>query len=153
MLNALTSTLGKLFGTDKAVTAVINNASNAIGKLVYTSEEKAEDHARAVSEARLMVVEWMRSTSGQNLARRLLAMIITGIWCGQYLAMMFLSVASVWSEKPDKLIESANIVGGYAESMNGAMMLILAFYFAAPHMDGIVKGALQKFGNGKGVQQ
>lgn len=60
--------------------------------------------------------------------------------------MMILSIVSVWVDKTtvarltgvDVAVnifqESSKIVGGYAENMNGAMMLILAFYFAAsPH--------------------
>ena len=39
-------------------------------------------------------------------------------------------------------------MGGYAHEMNGAMMLILGFYFAAPYMGSIVEGAMKKFGGG-----
>jgi len=41
---------------------------------------------------------------------------------------------SVWVKEPTAFIESAKVMGGYAETMKGAVMLILAFYFAAPHM-------------------
>ena len=139
------STIGKIFGTDKAAKALIDNTSSAIDKLFYTDEEKAEDKARSASEARSMIIKWMAATSGQNLARRLLALMISSIWLLQYITMMSLSVAAVWVEHPEKLIESADVVGGYAKNMNGAMMLILAFYFAAPHMDKIASGALNKF--------
>lgn len=137
--------LGKLFGTDKALTSIVDNTSKAIDKLVYTSEEKAEDQARSVTEARQMVIGWMAATQGQNLARRLIALIVTLIWVSQYVAMMLLSLAAVWVETPGPFVASSKVIGGYAENMNGAMMLILGFYFAAPHLGDIAKSAMSKF--------
>jgi hypothetical protein len=136
---------GKLFGTDKAIEGIVSGASSALDKLVYTEEEKAEDRIKSVTEARSMVIDWMRATQGQNLARRLIALVVTGVWVFQYLAMVALSVAGVWMDHPDKFNASAHAIGGYAESMNGAMMLILAFYFSAPFMGDIAKGALAQF--------
>jgi hypothetical protein len=49
----------------------------------------------------------------------------------------------------DQVSQSAMAIGERADSMTGAMMLILAFYFAAPHMDKIVGAALGKFGGNK----
>jgi hypothetical protein len=140
------SLLGKMFGTDKAVTSVVDNLSNGIDKLVYTAEEKAEDISADRSEARKMFIEWMRTTSGQNLARRIIALIVTGVWVLQYLIAMALSLISVWVTDPKKWLASAKLIGDYAEQMNGAMMLILGFYFAAPHLGKIVDGAMAKFG-------
>ena len=68
--------IGKIFGTDKAAESLINNTSSAIDKLFYTDQEQAEDKARSATEARGMVIKWMAATSGQNLARRLLALMI-----------------------------------------------------------------------------
>ena len=138
-------TLGKIFGTDKAIESVINNASAGLDKLVYTKEEEADDRAKAVSEARAMVIEWMRTTSGQNLARRLIALIVTSVWLLQYLAASALSIFAVWVEKPEQYVTSAKIMGDYADKMTGAMMLILGFYFAAPHLGAIVQVAMDKF--------
>jgi hypothetical protein len=149
MFSLIGETIGKIFGTDKAAGALIDNVSSGLDKLVYTSEEKADAKAEAVTEARKMVIKWLEATSGQNLARRLLAMMITIVWLTQYVCMMGLSVVAVWVADPGPFAESAKVVGGYAENMNGAMMLILAFYFAAPHMGNIVQGAIDKFGGKK----
>jgi len=56
-----------------------------------------------------------------------------------------MNVVSVWVSNPANWKESAKIINESAQSMNGAMMLILAFYFAAPHMGDIAKAALNKF--------
>ncbi len=146
MFNIISSTMGKIFGTEKAITAVIDNVSNGLDKLVYTKEEKAEDAAKDRASARAMVINWMESTKGQNLARRLIALCIVSVWLLQYLSCMALSVIGIWASSPDKIITSAQVIGTFAERMNGAVMLILGFYFAAPYMGSIVKGAMDKFG-------
>ena len=124
----------------------IDSVSAGLDKLVYTDEERAEDARKSRTEARNMLIKWMEATSGQNLTRRFIAFFITLIWGVQYLSMNILSVIAVWATDPTQYIATAKVIGGFATSMNGAMMLILAFYFAAPHMGSIVEGAMKKFG-------
>ena len=143
---ALGQVVGKIFGTEKAVETVINQASSAIDKLVYTGEEKAEDKAKATTEARTMVIEWLKVTSGQNLARRVIALVVTGMWALNYTVINALSLAAVWVEDAEKFRASAEVVAAAAQQVTSAMMLVLAFYFAAPHMGKIAEAALQKFG-------
>jgi hypothetical protein len=150
MFSGIGSFFGKMFGTDKAFETIVDSGVAAIDKLYYSKEEQADDRKAAVTEFRTMIVSWMDSTKGQNLARRLLALMISVVWLSQYVTMMGLSVVAVWVDQPDKFVESSKIIGDYAENMNGAMMLILAFYFAAPHMDKIVGGAMNKFSGTKG---
>lgn len=140
------ATIGKIFGTDKAITAVIDNVSKGLDALVYTDEEKAGDAAKDRAAARGMIIKWMESTQGQNLARRLIALCIVSVWLLQYLSCMTLSVVAIWAQSPEKIVASAKVVGLFAEKMNGAVMLILGFYFAAPYMGSIVQGAMAKFG-------
>ena len=137
--------LSRILGTDKALNSVIKGVSKGLDKLAYTDQEKEEHALKDRAEARAMVVKWMESTQGQNLARRVIALAITSIWILQYIISMLLHLIAVWVDNY-KLQESADVIGSYAENMNGAMMLILAFYFAAPHMGQIVTGALNKFG-------
>ena len=118
---------GKIFGTEKALTGIVDGVTNGLDALVYTDEEKASDATKERSEARLMVVKWMESTQGQNLARRLIALSITAVWLLMYLIKSAVAVVSVWVDSPDMWLETAKVVGDSAESMNGAMMLILAF--------------------------
>ena len=139
------TTIGKIFGSDKAISSVIDNVSKGLDALVYTDEEKAGDAAKDRATARGMVIAWMESTKGQNLARRLIALCIVFVWLFQYLSCMALSVAGIWVSNPDKIIASAKIIGASAEKMNGAVMLILGFYFAAPYMGSLVQGAMNKF--------
>lgn len=152
--------IGKIFGTEKALTSVIDSVSKGLDSLIYTDEEKAGDAAKDRAAARSMIITWMDSTKGQNLARRLIALCIVFTWLFQYLCCMFLSVIGIWVEPMKQtiendviyvnpLIESAQIIGVFAEKMNGAVMLILGFYFAAPYMGSIVQTAMNKFSGKK----
>lgn len=142
--------LGKLFGSEKAIEKGIETVSSGIDKLFYTDEERAEDGRKERSEARAMIIGWMQATSGQNLARRLLALVITSVWLLMYVVSAVLDVCVVWmTDYADKLTVSANAIGERAMQMNGAMMLIIGFYFAAPHLSSIVPAAIEKFSGKK----
>ncbi len=130
---------GKLFGSDKALTAVVDGVSSGLDKLVYTDEEKADAAARERTEARQMVVGWMAATQGQNLARRLIALSITGVWLIDIILAQVAGAVAIFVEDSAKVEELAKFMMEGAMEMNSAVMLILAFYFAAPHMGDIAK--------------
>lgn len=141
------SFLGKLFGTDKGIDSVVNGVTRGLDALVYTDEEKANDAAADRSQARKMVIEWMGNTQGQNLARRFIALSLTMMWGVIYGIKTVLAAIAPWfPDKTTQIMDSVAALEASTTQLNGAMMLILAFYFAAPHMGSIVKGALDKFG-------
>ncbi|MFD2177865.1 hypothetical protein [Veronia pacifica] len=137
---------GRIFGTSQAVESMVEGVKSGLDALVYTDEEKATEAAKQRTEARAMVIQWMQATQGQNLARRLIALVITGVWVLQHLAGMLLSVISIWARVPTPYETSARVISESAHQMNGAVMLILGFYFAAPHMGSIAEAALRRFG-------
>lgn len=131
----------------------MDGVSSGLDKLVYTDEEKADDHAKSVTEARQLVVDWMRSTQGQNLARRLIALSITGVWLMQYVVAWLMDIIAIFvgNAATRKLItEASTATDARADTMVGAVMLILAFYFAAPHMGDIASAALGKMKRDRG---
>ena len=88
-----------------------------------------------------MVVGWMESTKGQNIARRFLALMITGTWLLLYWGGVFVSIAATITDDPtniDKLKQVAEIMSTSAGDMDAPVMLIMSFYFAAPHMSKII---------------
>ena len=130
---------GRLFGTEKALTGIVDAARDGLDKLVYTDEEKAGDAAKNRTEAREMVVKWMAATQGQNLARRLIALSIAAVWLGMYTISVLCSAIAIFTNEAGVVTsEKIRIVGTIAMSgateMNSHVWLILAFYFAAPHM-------------------
>ena len=138
----------KIFGTDEAIKGGIDIIKNAGDALFYTEEEKAQDKYKRQAQIDALLVNWMDTTKGQNIARRLLAVLITFVWLLLYVFGIILNMISVWvgEELRVKMIVNANLLSDNADKMSGAVMLILAFYFAAPHMEKIVDGALKKFG-------
>jgi hypothetical protein len=148
MLGEIGGFFGRLFGSDKAVDSLINHTANALDKVIYTSEEKAADMANSVSEARGMLIEWLKNTQGQNLARRVLAFAIALTWLSMFWFAMIADIASVWfgDTLATRFTESAARVGDRAVSIDSAMMLILTFYFAAPHIGNIIDSFKTGFG-------
>lgn len=137
---------GKVFGTDEAIKGAVDAVKNGLDALVYTDEEKAVDAAKERSEARSMLVGWMEATQGQNLARRLISLAITGVWLFQYIvAQIAMSIAVFWTTKAQELNELAKVNMSSANDMGSAVMLILAFYFAAPHMGDFAQAIVSRF--------
>ena len=137
--------LGRILGSDEAITTGIKTVAKGLDALVYTDEEKASDHAKSVTEARKMVIDWIQASQGHRLSRRVISLAITFVWLSMYVLGALLSVVAVWVDNAAQFKESAKVIGDYADSMNGAVMLILGFYFAAPHLAEIVKPAMEKF--------
>lgn len=144
------SFFSKLFGSDTAIEKTIDTVSNGLDKLYYSDEEKAEDAMKDRSEARQMIVQWMAATSGQNLARRLIALSIVGVWLGMYVSASIGSMVAVWVEGRDKWLETSNLLFEFANGLNDAVMLIIAFYFCAPYMGTFANGIMERMaGKGK----
>jgi hypothetical protein len=143
------SFFGNIFGTTEATNKVIDTVANGLDKIWYTDEEKAADESANRREAGQFLLGWMDTTKGQNIARRALAILLAGIWSGMFVSTLLLKIVAVWTTDPEihaNLITSAEMISEDIDQMTGAMMLILGFYFAAPHLDKIVEGAMSKFG-------
>lgn len=137
---------GKVFGTDEAIKGAVTAVKDGLDALVYTDEEKAVDASKERSEARSMLVGWMEATQGQNLARRLISLAITGVWLLQYVvSQIAASLAIFWDSKAMSLNALAELQLKSANEMSPAVMLILAFYFAAPHMGDFAKAVIGRF--------
>ena len=78
-------------------------------------------------------------------------MVVTIIWAVQYVFAMILDAVSIWVvEYSDSLVKTADNIRNGGDQVTGAMMLVLGFYFAAPHLDKVVGTAMNKFsGSGK----
>jgi hypothetical protein len=138
---------GKIFGTDEAIKGAVGAVRDGLDALVYTEEEKAGDAAKERSEARSMLVGWMEATQGQNLARRVISLAITGVWLLQYvIAQISSAIAVFWQEAAGQLNALSALQLQSADNMSPAVMLILAFYFAAPHMSDVVKAFTERMG-------
>lgn len=143
---------GKVFGTDKAIEGTIDAVRSGLDKLVYTDEEKADAAAAERQQARSMLVQWMEATQGQNLARRIISLAVTGVWLSQYVvAQLAMSIAVFWTDDAgEKLKRLAELNLKSADDMAPAAMLILGFYFAAPHLGSFVEMLQGRMKKGEG---
>ena len=147
------SVLGKIFGTDKAIETTIGYAKEIVDDAFYTKQEQAADRTRARDKAQDVIVEWLKSTTGSRLARRVLAFSIAGTWLGMKLISWLMSFVAVWVDSEAmvaKLTLSAELATAESASMGGAVTLILGFYFAAPYLGEIATGTLNKFNKDSG---
>jgi len=147
--------VGRLFGSEKAVDAAITGFSKGLDKLIYTKEEQSDAAREDTKEFRLVMVEWFKNSQGQNLSRRLLAIGIAFCWLGMFLISCAVHVSAMFvdPELASKLQGSAQLIGENAERLNGAVMLIIGFYFAAPHLGAIIKPAMDKFSSSSNTQK
>lgn len=153
-MGAIGAFFGKMFGTEKAVLSVVDGVKSGLDALVYTDEEKANDAAKDRAAARSMFITWIDKSQGQNIARRFLAMVIAFTWLSQYFLTGIFNVSAIWIEDEkmrNQMVLTAKITGENADGMTGAMMLILGFYFAAPHLGKMVDGAMARFGRATNV--
>ena len=120
--------LASIFGAPKAIEAIAGTA----GKLIDDAF-KGDDERRAEAQSKVMdqTIEWMRASQSQNVARRLLALMVVGVWLGGYVVSTLLWVAAIWTDAyAVRLQQSAEKIGVLSTEMNPYVGLVLGFYFA-----------------------
>jgi hypothetical protein len=140
--------LGSLFGTQAAGEKILDGASNAVDKMFYTEEEKAEAAAEARKEGFAVYMEWLKSTSGSRLARRLIALMVTGIWAVQHILAQLFALIGVFSDDPiriEKVNEASELLFTHAQENNALVGVVLLFYFGGPAAIDGVKGLVNKW--------
>ena len=150
--------LGKIFGSSGAQEKMVDGAISGLDKLFYTKEEKSDDHKEMVKHSATVLMDWIKNSQGQNLARRVLAFAIAGTWLFQYWVAMMVGIYGGTIEPMVLIAEKMEVnpalaqveriqiaIGNNADGMTGAMMLIIGFYFAAPHLSKIIGPAMDKF--------
>lgn len=68
--------LSRIFAKPEDASKVIDGAVKGLDKMFFTKEEKAEANQK-LSE---WYLKYLAATDGQNIARRLIAMIVVGLW-------------------------------------------------------------------------
>ena len=137
--------LGSLFGSAKAGAAIVDGVKSAADKLFYTSEEKADDAAKARSEGFSVYMRWLESTSGSRLARRFLALGVFSIWALEHVTSVAMQITATFATAPEKYKEAAALLADHAADNNALVGVVLMFYFGGPvAMDGI-KGLVGKW--------
>ncbi len=120
------SLFGWLTGGGDTANKVIETASSGLDMLFFTDEEKSIAGQKVLD----FKLEWLKATSGQNLARRFIAFGVVGLWC---LGVLAACIAKLFSEGYSEFLFTIlkDVVGL-------PFTVIIGFYFAA-HMVGKLK--------------
>lgn len=111
--------LAAIFGTADHTKTVLDASVAGIDKLFYTAEEKAENAGRFAD----WYLRYLAATQPQNLARRLIALVVVLLWS-------LLIVAGVVLWKVDKAY-SDFIFETLVEVVADPFLLIMGFYYGA----------------------
>ena len=87
--------MGWLFGGSNAADKTIDNIASGVDKFFYTDEEKSEAGQKGFE----LFIEYQKATQPQNVARRMIAMIITLLFAG-----LLLLAVIVWPFNVDYAI-------------------------------------------------
>ena len=68
--------LASIFGSAKNTETIVDGATKGLDKLFFTKEEKSEANQKLSD----WYLKYLAATQPQNLARRLIAMIVVGVW-------------------------------------------------------------------------
>lgn len=135
----------RLFSSTDSMNKVVDGAMKGVGAVFYTEEEKATDRKEILKDVGKIIVDWVAASQGHRLARRLISVAITFMWLLLYFLAAVMSIVSTFVTNSAEIRASGKELFDMAISMNGAVMLILGFYFAAPYMGDIVQSAVTKF--------
>lgn len=119
------SFLGKLFGTDEAMQKTLDAGISAVDKSVFTAEEKAELKAKMI----VLVGDYMKKTSGQDLARRLIALVLVF----QYIVLINSAIVLtlMGSDESGQFVFNVMV-----DTMQTPLNIIVGFYFATQFIRG-----------------
>ena len=152
--------LARLFGGQKAVEQLVKAGIKGVDALKYTKEERTQDEYEARQKLTDQTLQFMKETTGYELARRVLAFVIVGIWAYCLFAsvtmVLFAPFAGliVDADTADKIqaavTESRSDVFDVLINFNviGVVMLVILFYFRAPSTDG---GLIAKLLDSRGI--
>jgi hypothetical protein len=137
------SWLGKIFASD----ASIASGLDMIDKAFHTDQEKAESLNKIIMHKDNILISWIESSKGANMSRRVVSLLVSGLWGCLFLFGWVSEQIAIWSGKLEKerleLMVASN--AEYLDKATGGMLLVLGFYFAAPYMGAIVGTAIEKF--------
>ncbi len=109
--------LAKIFGDKDQLDKLTDGAVNGLDKIFFTKEEKAEANQK-LSE---WYLKYLNATQPQNVARRMIAFIVVGLWA----LLVLMGVAVKWIN--DAYAEYIFTVLG--EIVMNPFLVIVGFYF------------------------
>lgn len=112
----------RLFDTPDTISEGVRAVINTGDALVYTDEEKAEFGQKV----RDWMLAWQQATSGQNVARRLIALSVTAVWL---LEAVVTAVLSVWAAINPEVAPAAAAIESQFARLTMIEGMILTYYY------------------------
>ena len=116
--------LASLFGGGETTNKIVDGVLKGTDALFYTDEEKAVANQKVLD----FKLEWMKATQGQNIARRIIAIVVTFMW-------MIIGVAILAAQALHHTAFAQFAAKFMIDVVTTPFMIIIGFYFAA-HMVG-----------------
>lgn len=119
-----------IFGSSKNTETIVEGAVSGLDKLFFTAEEKSEASERVAA----WYLKYLAATQPQNLARRLIAMVIVILWALLVLVGVAARAAEVWlgvSVGEGEQLFSEFVFTVLAEVVMNPFLMVMGFYFAA----------------------
>jgi hypothetical protein len=120
--------LGAIFGSQKNTETIVDGAVAGIDKMFFTKEEQAEFRQKGAE----WFLEYLKATQPQNLARRMIAMIVVGLW-----ALIVLVGIAAW---PVHETYADYVFRVLTDVVMNPFLMIMGFYFAAHVVRSFVDG-------------
>lgn len=120
---------GWLFGESSSAKKTVDAVINTGDALFYTDEEKAQDSKLY----RDWYLKYLEATQPQNVARRLIAIVITGLWA-------LLVFVGAFAQALGQLETAEYIFKTLNDNVNMPFMIVISFYFAKNIMANYKKG-------------
>ena len=109
--------LKKIFGTAETADVVAKGAVRGLDALVFSNEERAQ-MSQKVNE---WYLKYLEATQPQNIARRMIAVMVTALWAGLLiLSVLLYPLNNDWSRISFTALD---------EIVNQPFGIIIGFYF------------------------
>jgi len=114
------SWLASLFGGGKTTDKIVDSVINGVDAVFYTDQEKAEANQKILD----WKLEWLKATQGQNIARRVIAFGVGGMWLACGIVVLVAQGCGFTEFSKFAFDFMVNVV-------SNPFMLIMTFYYAA----------------------
>ena len=119
-----------IFGSSKNTETIVDGAVAGLDKMFFTAEERSEASERVAE----WYLKYLAATQPQNLARRLIAMVIVILWAFLILVGIVARGVEVWlgvTVADGEQLFSAFVFMVLADVVMNPFLMVMGFYFAA----------------------
>ncbi|PHR57297.1 MAG: hypothetical protein COA44_06245 [Arcobacter sp.] len=130
------SFIKSLFGN----TDLVRNGMSAIGKMVFTPEEKAD-----------YLIRFLNAYEPFKIAQRILAIMFSGVFLSVFIMSVIIYVMGIFTEDIGRagfLLASAHdLINFNIDTLGLPTSMIVGFYFGGGMIEGVIRSRIKDFKN------